>query len=375
MNTKDEMSKEFDIDLETADRIAKEYPSLSDSAKERMFNMTKKKINITDIDEEDNNNSVHGVEKYNRPRWIKFAGMAAAVAIIAGGIGGGTYLLHKMKDSAPNTSATLETEPATESSSFTTEAATGSSVITSITTTTITTAATTATTTTAISETTTEATETKSLTPEEQIAHNLTDNYWDYECFFDIAARTRADYANKGIELKYTMQYGGWTTDIDVVYYKTIDERLTEKTMDGLKELYNTYYGKNYDPFYSVNAEYTNNYELFGPSFTADTLPADGKIDLAYTFIEYEGELYQKGLNNEYILDNHWSDDQIDVTDVTENSFTLKRKFNNTPNAIFEETHGEVTFKIVFDEDAQNWRIEQKDVEYEYPDTSAAAID
>ena len=40
MNKKDEMFNEFDIDLETANRIAKEYPSLSDSARERMFNMT-----------------------------------------------------------------------------------------------------------------------------------------------------------------------------------------------------------------------------------------------------------------------------------------------------------------------------------------------
>ena len=347
MNMKDEMFKEFDIDLETADRIAKEYPSLSDSARERMFNMTKKKMNITNDAYEANNNSVIGVERYNRPRWIKFAGMAATIAIIAGGIGGGGYLLHNMKMSAPPVGSSSETDVTTTSS-----------VTTNVTTT----------------ETTTAATEAKYSTPEEA-AHKLTDNYWDYECFFDIAARTKADYANKGIELKYTMQYDGWTTDIDVVYYKTIDERLTEKTMDGLKELYNTYYGKNYDPFYSVNAEYTNNYELFGPSFTSDTLPADGKIDLAYTFIEYEGELYQKGLNNEYILDNHWSDDQIDVTDVTENSFTLKRKFNNTPNAIFEETHGEVTFKIVFDEDAQDWRIDQKDIEYDYQDTSAAAAE
>lgn len=344
MKKNDEMFNEFDIDLETANRIAKEYPSLSDSARERMFNMTKEKMNISNYTDEGNNNSVYGVERYNRPRWIKFASMAATFAIIAGGIGGGGYLLRNMKKPVPAVSSSSETEVTTTSS-----------VTTNVTTTT------------AVAETTTATTESKRLTPEEA-AHKLTDSYWDYECFFDIAARTRADYANKGIELKYTMQYDGWTTDIDVVYYKTIDERLTEKTMDGLKELYNTYYGKNYDPFYSVNAEYTNNYELFGPSFTADTLPADGKIDLAYTFIEYEGELYQKGLNNEYILDNHWSDDQIDVTDVTENSFTLKRKFNNTPNAIFEETHGEVTFKIAFDEDAQDWRIEQKDVEYEYQD-------
>ena len=346
MKQKDEIFNEFDIDLETANRIAKEYPSLSDSARERMFNMTKEKLNISNYTDEENNNSVYGVERYNRPRWIKFASMAATFAIIAGGIGGGGYLLRNMKKPVPAVSSSSETEVTTTSS-----------VTTNVTTTT------------AVAETTTATTESKRLTPEEA-AHKLTDSYWDYECFFDSVAHTKADYDAESLKFNYTMQYAGYTPDIELIYYKTIDERLTEKTMDGLKKIYNTYFSKNYDPFYSVNAEYTNNYELFGPSFTSDTLPADGKIDLAYTFIEYEGELYQKGLNNEYILDNHWSDDQIDVTDVTENSFTLKRKFNNTPNAIFEETHGEVTFKIVFDEDAQNWRIEQKDVEYEYQDNS-----
>ena len=109
MNMKDELFNEFDIDLETANRIAKEYPSLSDSARERMFNMTKEKMNITNDANEANNNSVHGVEKYNRPRWIKFAGMAAAVAIIAGGVGGGSYLLHNMNKTAPSTSSSSET--------------------------------------------------------------------------------------------------------------------------------------------------------------------------------------------------------------------------------------------------------------------------
>ena len=343
MKKKDEMFNEFDIDLETADRVAKEYPSLSDSARERMFNMTKKKMNTTNTAYEENNYSVNGVENYNRPRWIKFAGMAAAIAIIAGGIGGESYLLHKMNKPDP-----------------------GSSSVTEVTTTSAVT--TTVTTTTAVAETTTAIDET---TPE-GIAHKLTDDYWDYECFFDVSARTRADFeGTDSIKFNYTMQYDNWTSDIELVYYKTIDDRLAEKTMDGLKKLYNTYYGKNYDPFYSVNAEYTNNNALFGPSFTADTLPADGIIDRAYTYIEYEGELYQKGGFSDYISDNHWSDDQTDVTDVTENTFTLKRKFNNNANAVYDEMHGEVTFRIVFDEEAQDWRIEQKDIDYDYPSTSA----
>ena len=348
MNMKDELFNEFDIDLETANRIAKEYPSLSDSARERMFNMTKEKMNITNDANEANNNSVHGVEKYNRPRWIKFAGMAAAVAIIAGGVGGGSYLLHNMNKTAPSTSSSSETEVTTTSS-----------VITDITTTA------------AVVETTTVATEVNDLTPEEA-AHKLTDNYWDYECFFDYVSHSKADYdESKNLKFNYTMQYDGYTPDIELVYCRTIDERLTEKSMDGLRKLYNTYFSKNYDPFYSVNAEYTNNYELFGPSFTADTLPADGRLDRDYTYIEYEGELYQYCPGKDYFGGYHWSDEQVDISDVTEGSFTLNRKFENDGNEVYEASKGEVTFKIVFDEAAQDWRIEQKDVEYEYQNTAA----
>ena len=391
MNMKDEMSKEFDIDLETANRIAKEYPSLSDSARERMFNMTKKKINITNKADEDNNNSVHGVEKYNRPRWIKFAGMAAAVAIIAGSIGGGNYLLHKMNDSAPPEISSSETEPATASSSSMAEtvisssssmttAANGSSTIKSVSTTAvtessvITSTTTTAETTTtaatsAIVEATTEVTDTKNLTPEEA-AHKLTDNYWSYECFFHTHSHSMTSSDAKGLSFGYTYHHSynneEWTGDTKLTYCKTDDERLTDSTMDSLKKIYNTYYSKNYDPFHIDTTQDTNGYELFGPSFTADTLPADKKLDHEYTFIEYEGELYQKIIPSHYSADEHWSDDRMDITDVTEKSFTLKRKIHNPP--IDWELPGEFTFKIVFDEDVQDWRIEQIDVEYEYPD-------
>ena len=104
MNKKDMFFESYDIDLETANKVAAEYPSLSKSAKERMFNMAKKKMNTTTNFNETKNSSVNGVENYNRPRWIKFAGMAAAFAVIAGGIGGGSYLLHNMNKSAPGTS-------------------------------------------------------------------------------------------------------------------------------------------------------------------------------------------------------------------------------------------------------------------------------
>ena len=127
-------------------------------------------------------------------------------------------------------------------------------------------------------------------------------------------------------------------------------------------------------PFYSVNAEYTHNSELFGPSFTADTLPADGILDRLYTYIMYEGELYQYCPGKSFSDSYHWIDEQMDISDVTENSFTLNRKFERPENIEYPQANGDVTFKIVFDENAQDWRIEQKDVEYEfdYPDTASS---
>ena len=50
----------------------------------------------------------------------------------------------------------------------------------------------------------------------------------------------------------------------------------------------------------------------------------------------------------------------MDISDVTENSFTLNRKFERPENIEYPQANGDVTFKIVFDENAQDWRIEQK---------------
>lgn len=127
MNMKDEKFDEFDIDPETADRIAKEYPSLSDSARERMFNMIENKMNVTNKDDADISCSVPVVEKKNRPGWIMFAGMAAAVAVIAGSIGGGNYLHQKLNDPDPVVSTVTESEPAVSQTSVTESAASQSS--------------------------------------------------------------------------------------------------------------------------------------------------------------------------------------------------------------------------------------------------------
>ena len=50
---------------------------------------------------------------------------------------------------------------------------------------------------------------------------------------------------------------------------------------------------------------------------------------------------------------------QMDITNVTEKSFTLKSKYRNRPSAMNGDVRGEVTFSIVFDENAQDWRIDK----------------
>ena len=54
----------------------------------------------------------------------------------------------------------------------------------------------------------------------------------------------------------------------------------------------------------------------------------------------------------------------MDITNVTDKSFTLKRKFRNRPNAMNGDVRGEVTFSIVFDENAQDWRIDKTEYTY-----------
>ncbi len=84
MNKNDLFMKLDDMDI---DRIAQDFPVLSDDEKERIFAMSERKYNIennlnaatdNDIDEE----AVSGVERYKRPAWYKYASAAAALVLM-----------------------------------------------------------------------------------------------------------------------------------------------------------------------------------------------------------------------------------------------------------------------------------------------------
>lgn len=83
------------------DPSPEDYPELSDEERERIYAMSENKYkNDTVFSDTDENtgNTVQGVERYHRPKWHRFAGIAAALALIAG-IGGGVY--HISRTGAP----------------------------------------------------------------------------------------------------------------------------------------------------------------------------------------------------------------------------------------------------------------------------------
>jgi len=368
MKKNDELLNGFEIDLETADRVAKEYPSLSDSAKERMFNMAKEKMNDTNADLTENDNSVKGVEIYNRPRWIKFAGMAAAVVLMAGGIGGGSYLLHNMKSTAPTPNSSIAEEVTTyvtgtvttEAASVETTTGTQKAVSGAVTEVTGTTAITT-TTSAAAAETTAAQTENETFVPDEA-AHRLTDNYWDYAYLFGRSVLQTADYEHT-VHVKFETPDNTSGDPMNIEYVKCMFKELADRNMEELKEYYYSYYTADFDPFYDPYNQYPDDFELFGPSFTEGS---DMTMDRNCVYIEYNGELYQRSLYTSFDNTDHWTDDQMEITNVTENSFTLKRKFRNRPNAMNGDVRGEVTFSIVFDENAQDWRIDKTELNVQY---------
>lgn len=111
--------REFDM-LENADEktveLLAEIPVLTKEEKERMLVMSKKKLdmmkrenNITFNSGED---QVSGVERYSRPKWRRFAAMAACLALV-GGIAGTVFVIGKSgkksdKDTTPMATVTTD---------------------------------------------------------------------------------------------------------------------------------------------------------------------------------------------------------------------------------------------------------------------------
>lgn len=113
---KHDLFKEFaDMDI---DKIAQEFPVLTDDEKERIYAMSERKYNLKNNSDTDFNNDgetvVSGVEQYKRPTWYKYASIAAAAVLTVGGISGSIMLMSKNSSVTPSADVSTSTDTTEE---------------------------------------------------------------------------------------------------------------------------------------------------------------------------------------------------------------------------------------------------------------------
>ena len=261
-----------DIDDETVEKLSNEFPVLTDEEKDRIFAMSERKYNLATEPIIESEGDVKGVERYSRPTWHRFAGIAAAIAIIAGGVGGGAAFMNSMKKSAPDKLAASEEEKV------------------------------------APTETTEQTTEDVSEFAE--AARALTDRYANYQ--YDIAqGGLETDYSSM-IKFKLDSDYGGVE---ESVWYKVTDERYPD--MASLRLEFESLFGPVDPPE-----------NLFGGEFTSAEFPEDQILPFEISnikYITYDGQLYVNAFG--YFGNfSEWSDDNIEIEKKSDNEFTAIRK-------------------------------------------------
>lgn len=106
---KNDLFKELDgMDIEN---IAKDFPVLTDDEKERIYAMSERKYNISDNTNEEfsRETEVSGVEVYKRPKW-RTASIAASLALLIGaGSFGGYNIAKQLKNSSNGDDDTVPT--------------------------------------------------------------------------------------------------------------------------------------------------------------------------------------------------------------------------------------------------------------------------
>ena len=118
------MKDNFDIlfsrEESDIEKIANNYPAAGQREKEKIYEICKRKYNIQKSEEKESESDgfikqAEGVEVYKRPKLYRFLSVAAAVAIVAGGVGGYTLMRNKhLNDFGTNTTDPVQTEPDVE---------------------------------------------------------------------------------------------------------------------------------------------------------------------------------------------------------------------------------------------------------------------
>lgn len=336
-----------DVDFNTAEKIAEEFPALTKKDIDRMFRDSMKKTEEFPVNEESRdrifnsalekskpvslidsfeNAEIMKVEKYKKPRISRYIGIAASAVIAVAGIGG--ILLSR---NGGNPSAPDSAQPATE----------------------------------IVTENPTESAE--NMTVYEKAAYRITDEYltlgrYIYAGGFEYKDTNGLPPKESGIELNYSYIHSdsGIEENGSQVYYPVIDERFPD--MEALKEYYYSYRTAGY----TVYAEDMALEDvLFGGDVTAEDMASPETLGdklynedgVFYEYININDELYMlqypivDGI--EVISAMKWVDKPV-VSDITENSFTASRKFVSVEGN--EMAYVTVDFEIIWDETAQDWR-------------------
>lgn len=336
-----------DVDFNTAEKIAEEFPALTKKDIDRMFRDSMKKTEEFPVNEESRdrifnsalekskpvslidsfeNAEVMQVEKYKKPRISRYIGIAASAVIAVAGIGG--ILLSR---NGGNPSAPDSAQPATE----------------------------------IVTENPTESAE--NMTVYEKAAYRITDEYltlgrYIYAGGFEYKDTNGLPPKESGIELNYSYIHSdsGIEENGSQVYYPVIDERFPD--MKALKEYYYSYRTAGY----TVYAEDMALEDvLFGGDVTAEDMASPETLGdklynedgVFYEYININDELYMlqypivDGI--EVISAMKWVDKPV-IADITENSFTASRKFVSVEGN--EMAYVTVDFEIIWDETAQDWR-------------------
>lgn len=90
-------------------------PALTEKEKERLLKMSKDKLDIMNENNTDMAEEVHGVEKYNKPRWTSFAAVAASVVLVGGLVGGGVLISRNSSSSKDNRESKADSVKTTQS--------------------------------------------------------------------------------------------------------------------------------------------------------------------------------------------------------------------------------------------------------------------
>ncbi len=312
-----------DPDDETINSIASNYPILTEEEKDRMFAMSERKYNINKGYEDEFSEEVRGVERCNRPIWSKYAAVAAAFLLLAGGIGGSLALGRSMSKSDPkhttsqNASA-IVTETTSDESRITTQ-----SVSENVTT--------------AVSENEIVTNNVnKDNIDADVIANELVNNY--ITMFRVCYTRDIIDHDSNIKAFYYTSQFDD---NSFMEYYKVTDAVYSDPE-NIRKSIENTLIKDHADELYN---------KVYGGDLTEELDSMQIKSEEFPAYLKYNGELYVTA----GIVGPNFGDTILisGEYDADANSITATWIYHSQ----IPDSPGNMTFNIVWDNAAGDWRI------------------